>query len=193
MVSTLSDATKGSGGKWKTVWHYDCKAEVIRVIRSKYPKLAKKMSLLQMGHYVTNWKAFPRMAPLKQEDGSFLLLRPTKAETKYEFVDAERDTGAFVKALLDLPAGKHLLGVGEPLTMPQWVEIWGQVNGVKVAFKEVSREAFFEGVPAPLERELGDAWGFAEDFGHYGGDPEVVRPGEVSLTSFLSGFLCLPW
>lgn len=190
VVSTLSDATKWSGGKWKTVWHYDSKAVVISTIHEKYPELALKMSLLQIGHYVTNWKAFPRMAPLKQEDGSFLLLRPTKPETRYEFVDAAKDTGAFVKALLEVPAGKHLLGVGESLTMGEWIEIWGRVHGVKAGFKQISREEFFEGVPAPLERELGDAWGFAEEFGHYGGDPEVVRPEEVSLNFCGVGSFC---
>lgn len=54
--SSLSAAKKWSGGKYTGVYHFDSKADVVEYINSMHPQLAKKMSILQMGLYVTNWK-----------------------------------------------------------------------------------------------------------------------------------------
>lgn len=113
IYSSLADATKWSGGKYKTVYHFDCKAEVIRVIWEKYPELAKRMSELQMGHYVSNWKTFPPMAPQKLQDRTYVMRRPTAPDVQWPFVVTEQDTGEFVKALVDLPVGTVLSGFSE--------------------------------------------------------------------------------
>jgi hypothetical protein len=106
VLSSLSDARKWSGGKYTTVYHYDCKAGMIRVIQTKFSELAGRMSTLQVGHYVTKWKVFPSMAPQTQADGSFLTFRPAGPNVQFPFVDTHRDTGSFVKVLADLPPGK---------------------------------------------------------------------------------------
>lgn len=54
--SSLSDATKWSKGKYKGVYHFDCKAHVVDFISERYPELAQKTSVLQMGLFMTNWK-----------------------------------------------------------------------------------------------------------------------------------------
>lgn len=54
--STLSHARKWSKGKYAGVCHFDSKAVVVDYINDVYPALAKKMSLLQMGLFVTNWR-----------------------------------------------------------------------------------------------------------------------------------------
>lgn len=54
--STLSDAGKWSGGKYKGVLHFDSKAKVVEYVRERYPEVGRKMSLLQLGLFVTNWK-----------------------------------------------------------------------------------------------------------------------------------------
>lgn len=54
--SSLSNASKWSGGKYRGVYHFDSKAHVADYISEKYPQLAHKMSILQMGLFVTNWK-----------------------------------------------------------------------------------------------------------------------------------------
>ncbi|KAG4427367.1 hypothetical protein IFR05_017150 [Cadophora sp. M221] len=179
VYSSLCEARRWSGGKYKEVYHFDCKAEVLRGIREKYPELAGRMSTLQMGHYVENWKMFAALAPQRQEDGSFVMRRPTKAGLKWEFVVAERDTGEFVKALVGLPAGTDFLGVSECMTMLEFIDIWGRVQGVKVRYEQVSYEEFFGGVPTAMREELGDSFKFIEEFGHCGGDPAVMRPEEL--------------
>ncbi|TEY56927.1 hypothetical protein BOTCAL_0223g00060 [Botryotinia calthae] len=181
IYSSLSDATKWSRGKYSTVYHFDSKAETIRQIRSRFPDLATRMSTLQLGYYVTNWKAFPLMAPQKQDDGGFLFERPLSLDSIVEFVVTQKDTGVFVKALIDMPPGKNLIGVSDRMTWKEWAKIWGDVLGFKAGFKQVSEKTFWKGVPEPLLRELQVAWDYADQFGHTGGDPDVVRPEELAV------------
>lgn len=54
--STLSQASKWSKGKYTGVYHFDSKAAVVDYINEKYPEVVKKMNLLQMGLFITNWK-----------------------------------------------------------------------------------------------------------------------------------------
>lgn len=54
--STLSHASKWSKGKYTGVYHFDSKAVVVDYLDEKYPEVAKKTSLLQMGLFITNWK-----------------------------------------------------------------------------------------------------------------------------------------
>ncbi|ESZ94819.1 putative hscarg dehydrogenase [Sclerotinia borealis F-4128] len=180
IYSSLSDATKWSKGKYTTVYHFDSKAETIRLTQSRFPELAAKMSTLQVGHYVTNWKAFPSMAPQKQPDGSFLVMRPLRPDSVNEFMVAHRDTGVYVKALLDMPAGTNLIGVSQRMTWAEWTKVWGATLGVQAEFKHVSEEVFWEGVPEEM-RELQDAWDYADEFGHTGGDPDVLRPEQLAF------------
>ncbi|KNG80719.1 hypothetical protein ANOM_011008 [Aspergillus nomiae NRRL 13137] len=61
--------SKTSGGNYPNVLHNNSKTAQISVIKSQYPQLAEKMSLVQIGHYVTNWKMSLPLAPQKQSDG----------------------------------------------------------------------------------------------------------------------------
>lgn len=180
VMSSLSDATKWSGGKYTTIYHFDSKAEMIRLTRSRHPDVAARMSTLQMGHYVNNWKQLATMGPQRQADGTFILSRPSSASLRMPHVVAHKDTGAFVKALvLDLPPGKDLLGVSEWMTLPDWVEVWGRVLGKKTGYKQVSKEEMFEGVPAHMAQEIGDSFDYIEEFGFDGGDPDTIDPAQV--------------
>ncbi|KAF7935014.1 uncharacterized protein EAE98_003059 [Botrytis deweyae] len=180
IYSSLSDATKWSKGKYTSVYHFDSKAETVRQVESRFPDLAARMSTLQMGYYVTNWKAFPPMAPQKQVDGSFLFERPLSPDSVVEFVVTQRDTGGFVKALIEMSPGKNLIGVSERMTWKEWTKIWGDALGVKAEFRQVSKETFWKGVPDAM-RELQVAWEYVDEFGHTGGDPEVLRPDELTV------------
>jgi hypothetical protein len=46
----------------------------------------------------------------------------------------QRDTGPFVKALVDVPPGKDLLVVSQNMTSPEWMTLWGDILGVKAGF-----------------------------------------------------------
>jgi hypothetical protein len=179
VMSSLSNVSKWSGGKYTAVYHFDSKAEMIRLTRERYPEVAAKLSTVQIGHYVTNWKAFSKMGPEKQPDGSFLMTRQTSPTFRMPFVVAHRDTGPFVKALIDMPVGKNIFAVSETMTLTEWAAIWGRVLGVKIEYKQVSSDEFWEGVPKPLADELGPNFDYIEEFGFTGGDPDVLMPEQV--------------
>jgi hypothetical protein len=55
VVSSLVDAMRSSGGKYKGVYHWDGKARGVEYLTEKYPELAKKMSIVYVGNYMSNW------------------------------------------------------------------------------------------------------------------------------------------
>ena len=57
VISALCDASKWSGGKYTWNYHFDSKARIVDYIREKYPEHAAKMSVVQVGSYMDNWKS----------------------------------------------------------------------------------------------------------------------------------------
>ena len=179
VYSSLSHATKWSGGKFK-LYHFDSKAETVRLMRERCPEVASRMSTVIVGHYVTNWKTFAKLAPQRQPDGSFLLSRNSPATFKMPHFVAHRDTGPFVKTLVDMPPKKDIFAVSEYMTFPQLMEVWGRVHGVRAAYKEISRAELFEGLPEAIAQEMGEDFEYLHEFGFTGRDPQVLQPDQVS-------------
>lgn len=65
VCSSLSNVQKWSKGKYTWVYHFDGKAKVVEYINDELPKLAAKMSVLQIGLYATHWQTAPFLAPQK--------------------------------------------------------------------------------------------------------------------------------
>jgi nucleoside-diphosphate-sugar epimerase len=57
IASTLSHAGKSSKGKYEELYHFDGKADVFPYyVDEKYPELAKKMSCVQTGYFMSSYK-----------------------------------------------------------------------------------------------------------------------------------------
>jgi len=57
IASTLSHASRSSGGKFDELYHFDAKADVFPwYVKEKYPELEKKMSCVQTGYFMTSYK-----------------------------------------------------------------------------------------------------------------------------------------
>lgn len=56
IMSSVCNVKKLSKGKYTWVYHFDAKANAVEYIQEKYPKLAAKMSIVQIGVYMNNWK-----------------------------------------------------------------------------------------------------------------------------------------
>ncbi|KAF2002615.1 NAD(P)-binding protein [Amniculicola lignicola CBS 123094] len=179
IYSSLSDAKKWSGGKFTDVYHFDSKAETIRQMESRFPKLATKMSFLQVGHYITNWKHHPTLGPQKQSDGSFLVARHSSVDEVTPFVVANKDTGPFVHALVEMPPGKSVHCVSEYMTWPEWTALWGEVLGVKAVYKQIGESECLLGAPEPMRKELWAAFAYTAEFGYTGGDPDVLSADQL--------------
>lgn len=61
IASTLSYAKKCSGDKYQELYHFDAKAEVFPFyVEEKYPELARKMSCVQTGYFMTSYRLAPK-------------------------------------------------------------------------------------------------------------------------------------
>lgn len=59
-VSTLSSARECSGGTIAELYHFDGKADVFpRYVEEKWPELARKMSCVHTGYFMTSWAILP--------------------------------------------------------------------------------------------------------------------------------------
>ena len=65
ILSSLSYAKKLSKEKYTHVYHFDSKAAIVEYVREQHPKLAAKMSVVQAGMYMSNWKMMPKPAKVK--------------------------------------------------------------------------------------------------------------------------------
>ncbi|KAH7141516.1 hypothetical protein B0J13DRAFT_556951 [Dactylonectria estremocensis] len=182
VLSTLSPTKKLSGGKFTNNYHFDAKWEAVEYLKSTYPELAKKTSYLQVALYLTNWKALGGLGkPSKQADGTYVWSVPSSATGPVAWVDAGRDTGVFVKALLQVEPGKNLLGTSGVLSWDEFAALWGKVNGVTARFVPLDRKILEEQIPGGVGEELADMFEYIGEFGYDGSDPTVVLPKDLGV------------
>lgn len=172
--SSLSHAKKWSKGKYTGIYHFDSKVAVVDYIHEKYPEVAKKMSLLQMGFFLTNWKNGQVAVPWeKRPDGSMLLRIPGSGDMPVPLVDPS-DAGAFVQALWKLPPGQNLLAYGDLMTWEEYVKLWSKVTGVPAAFEKATVADQDKIGPGGFGDEIGEMFAYAQEFGYWGAEDKSV-------------------
>jgi hypothetical protein len=188
IFSSLSAAKKLSHGKYTWVYHFDSKAAIVEHIERDYPELASKMSCVQIGFYADNWKKLGMSAPRKttNENGDvvFEIVNGCRGSSLYPWVDTVKDTGKFVKGLVEAGPGKTVLGVSEMVSYNKYMAIWGEINGVRARHRQVSMEEWNERLGALAEetrKEVTESYLYVEEFGWDGGEEGVLRPSDVSL------------
>lgn len=77
ILSSLSNSSKWSKGKYTHVFHFDSKANAVSYGEETYPDLWKKTSIFQAGAFVSNFLTSPVFSP-KKVSILFLLLLDTK-------------------------------------------------------------------------------------------------------------------
>lgn len=65
VLSSLSNATKWSKGKYPHVYHFDSKAKAEDYAKDKYPALWAKTSIYQAGFFISNFVSHPMLQPAK--------------------------------------------------------------------------------------------------------------------------------
>lgn len=98
-------------------------------------------------------------------------------------IDAGKDTGVLVKALLDCPPGTKVLGTGEMISWSDQLKVWCEHNKVEFGgFDPLSVDMFAGFIPVPgLGRELGEMFAFMDEFGYSGGEEDVLLPSELGV------------
>ncbi|RDW73589.1 hypothetical protein BP5796_07031 [Coleophoma crateriformis] len=170
MWSSLSDSKKWSGGKYPGIYHFDSKSVVVDYIKEEYPDLTAKMSLLQLGWFVTNWKLGRVAVPWeKQTDGSMILRIPGSGDWPWPIpIVQPADTGEFVKALIKLPPGTELLAYGELMTMTEYMNLWSKATGVRATLVCATVDDHDKLLPG-WGREIGETYAYMQEFGYWGG------------------------
>lgn len=181
ILSTLSAAKELSGGKYKQILHFDSKAAVISHIESEVPKLAAKMSTLQVGFYYMNLVYVAMMYPKKQPDGSFAYVQPCKADAKHPWTDVPADVGKFVKALvLEQAPGAKILGYSQLASYQELASMWSEVTGKTCVVKQESVQKLGEMFP-PIGEEGVEATAYSGEFGYDGGEKGVLTKEDLGL------------
>jgi hypothetical protein len=108
----------------------------------------------------------------------------TDPGAKAPHLDVNRDTGHFVRALTQLPAGKTAMAAGTWCTWPEWIQTWGRVVGVAdVSYKQITVDEFDRAIPGGFGREIGEMFEYTSDPGYDGGDAGVLRLEDLKKVS----------
>lgn len=181
--STLPHVREVSGGKYTQVFHFDSKAVVLDYML-QVPELRGKVSSVLMGGFLSNFVSMD-LFKLRLVDGTAVLRCLFREDGPFPLVDVEKDTGAFVKALIDAPAPRHLLGVSETLSMAQFLALFSEETGISSRYERTPDEEMTKDDVTGLGREFLETFKFVEEFAYTGGDTEALLPEDVSCHSLL--------
>jgi hypothetical protein len=199
IFSSLSDATKWSKGKYTHVYHFDSKAKAAEYGKETYPDLWAKTSIYQAGlflsNYILNGMSPPIMVSksehflylanesniLKNSDGVVQFIGYMEQDVKIPFVVADEDSGPLVKALIQEPAGKNLIGYRGWLTTRELASAFTKATGLNAEVVTLPKGQFPPTTPNELKVVLEDNMGYWNELGYEGrADPTVVHPRDVS-------------
>jgi hypothetical protein len=177
VYSALGPMKKHSKGKYSHSYHWDSKATIVEYVETEQPALARKMSIIYLGAYMTN----PLLQPRWDEKAEkYMYVLPISKEARMPIIDAVESTGVFVRALVeDEDAGTRLLAYDTDsyLSIGEVVETWSKVVGKEATFAEVSIQVMHELSGIPIE--LLDGPAFVSEFGYMGGIEGAIEPAQL--------------
>ena len=120
----------------------------------------------------------------QQADGTFVLSLTADPDAPTPMIDTRKDTGHFVRALIQLPPGKNLLAYGSMISWKDYMTLWAKTLKLPGGhYKQLTIAEMEQIAPGGLGREVGEGWMAQGEFGYDGGDPTVIHPGDVSIVS----------
>ncbi|KAM5343309.1 hypothetical protein ACJ41O_014275 [Fusarium nematophilum] len=180
ILSSLSNATKWSKGKYTHVYHFDSKANAEEYGRKTYPELWAKTSIFQAGLFLSNYVSNPIGKPFKNAEGVVQFLGTLAQDAKVPYIAAEEDTGPIVKALINEPAGKNVIGYRGWLTVKELAESLTNATGLKAEAVTLPKEQAYQHFPEELKQELADNFDYYNEFGYEGrNDPTIIHPRDL--------------
>lgn len=97
-------------------------------------------------------------------------------------IDTRRDTGHFVRALVELPPGKKVLAYGSMISWKDYMDTWAKILKLTGGhYKQVTIDDIDKLVPGGLGREIAEGWAYQGEFGYDGGGPSIVHAKDVSI------------
>lgn len=97
-------------------------------------------------------------------------------------IDTRRDTGQFVRALVQLPPGKNVLAYGSMITWKDYMNTWAKILKLRGGYyKPVTIDEIDKLVPGGFGCKVAEGWAYQEEFEYDGGDPSIVHAKDVSI------------
>ncbi|KAK5054007.1 hypothetical protein LTR84_001969 [Exophiala bonariae] len=177
--SALPNVNECTSGRLKHVYHFDSKAVVVEYIKKSLPELARKMSVIYIGSYMTNWGQ--GLQPKQKSDGTWHLSLVGKGDTPIPLLFTAKDTGILVRSLLEDPPGRTMSGSCDMLSWKECLEIWCETQGLTYGgFDETSIDEFVHksGMGPDLGLEFAEMFEFMDSPGYNGTDRHVMIPKE---------------
>ncbi|KAK5049992.1 hypothetical protein LTR84_004111 [Exophiala bonariae] len=172
IFSTLPSLNKLSGGKYTAVKPFDAKANIEEYIRT----LPIKSAFYAPGFFMDNFQSQPFLKPQLESDGTWALVRHISPKTKFPFMDAVKNTGNFVGAILAEPEkyeGKTFCAAQAFYTLEEQAAIMSKTSGKTVINKRISAEEFKNSLPFMGEL-FTEAFTALEELGYWGPKSEEL-------------------
>ncbi|RJE22645.1 NmrA-like family [Aspergillus sclerotialis] len=187
IASTLSHAKVRSGGRFTELYHFDSKAEVFpRYVRERYPALARKMSCVQTGYFMSSYKIIPGAYFQKKTaaDGkvSFEMCFTTAPDAPVPHLDVNADVGGFVYAVSKMPPGKSYMACGTTCSWAEYMRLWGQINSVPACYRQVTLDEMVSSISTAdteFGREIVDMFSYSTDPGYDGNGPDLLTAQDI--------------
>jgi hypothetical protein len=101
------------------------------------------------------------------------------------YIDIEKDAGAFVHALIKVPAPAQVLAVSEWATCRAWLEQWSRITGIQGRVEQADANEFQGNDPTGFMKGVLETGQFCGEFGFTGGDEKILMPEQVSAMSVI--------
>lgn len=117
----------------------------------------------------------------QKEDGTVQMRSWLDVDLKLPFIWHDEDSGPFVKALINEPAGKNLIAYREWLSGREIMQIFTEVTGYKAEAIQVPPGEFWFPCPPELQPEFEEFFAYINEYGYEGrNDPGLIHPRDVS-------------
>lgn len=173
IFSTLPSVHELSSGKYTKVTIFDIKAKAEQYIRG----LPIKSAFCSLGSFMENFESASYLIPRKEEDGTWAVSLHVSPKIKWPLVNAVRDTGKFVGAILAEPdrfQGKTVCCATKLYSLEDMIAIMSKATGKDITYKHISTEEFRKRMKLPdsLVDMFIEMLDFLEDPGYFGPDSE---------------------
>ncbi|KAL2203428.1 NAD(P)-binding protein [Sarocladium strictum] len=147
IYSSLPSAVKISNGKYKAITAFDAKAEVEAYIRT----LPIRSAFYRPASFMENLFPSVFLAPMKAEDGTWVITRPHPPTVRYALIAAATDTGKFVGGMLAAPleemSGRTISAAQGQYSLNDITSSLEKATGKKFAYKQMPTEEFRASIP----------------------------------------------
>lgn len=94
-------------------------------------------------------------------------------------LDVNADTGNFIYAVSQRPAGGHYMAEGSTCSWSEFMQLWSEITGLKASYKQVTLDDMVATAPdKEFGREVADMFSYCSGPG-YDGAMDLIKAGDI--------------